>query len=365
MRIASRVTTNPPVSMLPRVVAILGFDGVSALDVTGPLEALARANLVENNRTTLPCYRPVIVGLKSKEFLAESGLTLKATVTIKRTAWFDTIIIPGGKGLAKPEVSLRASSWITSQAAKTRRIASISTGIYALARTGLLDGRQVTTHWRVSQDVARRFPRLRVNHTASFLKDGRFYTSAGGPSGVEMTLALIAEDYGYQVAKAVARELLMRSRQTGLIHDYLEATDYEADPSERVADLPAWILGHLNERLTVETLAERACLCPRHFTRVFRKVFEYTPADFVEELRLSEARRRLLSLRSTVESVASSVGFKSSDAFRRAFERRVGVTPTAFRRNARSEHESRTNDAGADERRALESHYTYSQGVSV
>ena len=105
---------------------------------------------------------------------------------------------------------------------------------------------------------------------------------------------------------------------------------------ERVAELPAWILGHLHERMTVDTLAERTCLCPRHFSRLFKQIFECTPADFVEELRLSEARRRLLGLRTTVESVAESVGFKSSDAFRRAFERRVGVTPTAFRRHAAS-----------------------------
>jgi transcriptional regulator GlxA family with amidase domain len=101
-----------------------------------------------------------------------------------------------------------------------------------------------------------------------------------------------------------------------------------------VVELPAWILTHLHEKMTVEELAARACLCPRHFSRVFKQIFNCTPADFVEELRLSEARRRLLGLRTTVESVAGSVGFKSSDAFRRAFERRVGVTPTAFRRRA-------------------------------
>ena len=365
MPIASRVTTHPSIAVAPRVVAILGFDGVSALDVTGPLEALASANLVENNRTAGLCYRPVIVGLTTKEFLAESGLTLKATVTAKRTALFDTIIIPGGKGLSKPEVSLRASAWIASQAPKTRRIASVSTGIYVLAQTGLLNGRQVATHWRVSHDLARRFPGLRVNHTATFLKDDRFYTSAGGPAAVEMTLAFIAEDHGYQLAKMVARELLSCSRQAGATQFDLEAANYEANPSERVADLPAWILAHLNERLTVETLAERACLCPRHFTRIFRKVFEYTPADFVEELRLSEARRRLLSPRSTVQSVAESVGFKSSDAFRRAFERRVGVTPTAFRRAARPEHRFAASEAGRNERRAFASHQVNSIPLGV
>ncbi len=155
-----------------------------------------------------------------------------------------------------------------------------------------------------------------------------------------MTLALIEEDNGGHVARAVARELVMRLRPPGESVELFEIANFQSDPAERVTDLPAWISIHLHERLTVEALAERACLCPRHFSRLFKQVFNCTPADFVEELRLSEARRRLLGLRSTVESVAESVGFKSSDAFRRAFERRVGVTPTAFRRHAGSSADS-------------------------
>ncbi len=197
-----------------------------------------------------------------------------------------------------------------------------------------MDGRPVTTHWRFSRDLAQRFPKLRVNPSASFLKDDQFYTSAGGTAGVEMTLALIEEDHGGQVARAVARELVVRLRPPGESDELYEIANFLSDPAERIVDLPAWISVHLHERLTVDSLAERACLCPRHFSRLFKQVFNCTPADFVEELRLSEARRRLLGLRTTVESVAESVGFKSADAFRRAFERRVGVTPTAFRRRA-------------------------------
>ncbi|MDQ3200471.1 MAG: helix-turn-helix domain-containing protein [Verrucomicrobiota bacterium] len=179
-----------------------------------------------------------------------------------------------------------------------------------------------------------RYPKVRLNHAASFLKDAGFFTSGGGTSGIEMTLALIEEDCGHQVTRSVARELVMRLRPPGEADDHYEGANYQSDPAERISDLPSWILAHLEERLTVEALAERACLCPRHFSRVFKQVFNSTPADFVEEMRLSEARRRLLGLRATVESVAESVGFNSSDAFRRAFERRVGVTPTAFRRKA-------------------------------
>ena len=216
-----------------------------------------------------------------------------------------------------------------------RRIAAVSTGIYALAQSGLVDGRMVTTHWRFFRDVAQRFPKLRLSNSAAFLKEDEFYTSGGGTAGIEMTLAMIEEDYGGQVALAVARELVMRLRPPGDGTRDFEPAHYQYDPAERVADLPAWIVAHLHETLTVEFLAERACLCPRHFSRVFKQVFHCTPADFVEELRLTEARRRLLSLHGSVESIAESVGFKSGDAFRRAFERRVGVSPSAFRRNSK------------------------------
>lgn len=319
----------------PKPIGLLGYDNVAALDLTGPLEALTSARH-PGEEAAPPCYKPVIIGLESKSFTSESGLHFKADVTADSAGTFDTIIIPGGKGLRQPETRERAATWLAAQAAQTRRVASVSTGIYALAQSGLVDGRRVTTHWRFSQDVSHRFPKLRISRSVAFVKDEAFYSSAGGTAGIEMTLALIQEDYGGEVARSVARELVMRLRPPGVGGDDFEPTVYQADPTERVAELPSWILGHLHERMTVDTLAERTCLCPRHFSRLFKQVFECTPADFVEELRLSEARRRLLGLRTTVESVAESVGFKSSDAFRRAFERRVGVTPTAFRRHASS-----------------------------
>lgn len=319
----------------PKLIGLLGYDGVAALDLTGPLEAL---NLAQHAGESAgpACYTPIIIGLTNKSFTSESGLHFKADVTADTSAQFDTIIIPGGKGIRQAETRQQAAAWLKSQAHQTRRIASVSTGIYAVAPSGLVDGRNVTTHWRFARDLAQRFPKLKINRSAAFLKDEAFYSSAGGTAGIEMTLALIQEDYGGEVARGVARELVMRLRPPGVGGDDFAPTIYQADPTERVAELPAWILGHLHERMTVDNLAERTCLCPRHFSRLFKQVFDCTPADFVEELRLSEARRRLLGLRTTVESVAESVGFKSSDAFRRAFERRVGVTPTAFRRHASS-----------------------------
>lgn len=317
----------------PKRVGILGFDGVATLDLTGPLEAFSAAHQVGDSGR-VPCYEPVILGLVQKSFTSESGLRFQAAITADSAAAFDTIVVPGGIGLRQPETGRKAAAWLAAQANRTRRIASVSTGLYALAQSGLVDGCPVTTHWRFARDVAQRFPKVRVNQTAAFLRTDRFYTSGGGSAGLEMTLALIDEDYGSQVARTVARELMVRLRPPGDEEDLSLTENFQSDPAERVVDLPSWIAAHLHERLTVDALAERACLCPRHFSRVFKQVFQCTPADFVEELRLGEARRRLLGHRTTVESVAESVGFKSSDAFRRAFERRVGLTPTAFRRRA-------------------------------
>jgi transcriptional regulator GlxA family with amidase domain len=346
-----------PEEFTPKNVGVVGFDGVSASDLTGPLDALARASVVGVSNKRSICYRPVLLGLTSRRLVSESGLPFRAEATLATAGPLDTIIVPGGKGVRQPDTMALVAGWLAERSGETRRIASVSTGIYALARGGLLDGRHVTTHWRFASDVARRFPKLRVNYAAAFLKDGAFYTSGGGSSGLEMTLALIEEDFGNQAAREVAREFVMRLRPMGEADDHFEFANYQCDPTERVSELPAWILAHLRENLTVEALAARACLCPRHFSRVFKDVFNCTPGDFVEELRLAEARRRLLGLRSSVEDIAGSVGFHSADAFRRAFERRVGMTPSLFRRQAREKSSAAQIGSTALERRQVPPFY--------
>jgi transcriptional regulator GlxA family with amidase domain len=208
---------------------------------------------------------------------------------------------------------------------------AVSTGVYAIAASGLLENRQVTTHWRFAPSLAREFPRVQVSRSASFFKDGPFYSCGGGTAAIEMALFLIEEDHGKSVALDVARELVVDLRPPGEKQDDINQYDYQLDPTERLADLPAWIVAHLRNDLSVESLAKRTSLCPRHFSRLFKQIYHTTPATFVEEMRLNEARRRLLSSRNSVMAVATSVGFKSTDAFRRAFERRFKMTPRAFR----------------------------------
>ncbi|HEY2124295.1 MAG TPA: helix-turn-helix domain-containing protein, partial [Chthoniobacterales bacterium] len=212
------------------------------------------------------------------------------------------------------------AKWVASRAPRIRRIASVCTGIYALAPSGLLDGRKVTTHWRFAQDLARRFPKLRVDPDALFLKDGPFYTAGGITASVDLALALIEEDHGPRVALSVARELVIYLKRAGGQKQYSEPLEFQINSTDRFADLTSWMLGHLRSDLSLEALARRAALSPRHFHRRFKQAFGGTPAVFVENLRLDEARRRLTERTQTIERVADSVGFHSDDAFRCAFQ---------------------------------------------
>jgi transcriptional regulator GlxA family with amidase domain len=316
----------------PLRVGFLGFDGINALDLVGPMEAFATPAFDgESGHPPRPCYEVLVVGVRKEPFRAESGLVFEPTVDLQAAPPLDTLIIPGGSGLRRPETTAAAAAWIRSRAGRVRRIASVCTGIYGLAATGLLDGRRVTTHWRFARPVQQAFPRLRVDANALFLKDGPFYTSAGITAGIDLALALIEEDHGGPVALGVARELVMYLKRPGGQEQYSEPLRFQIESGERFTDLAAWIHAHLEHDLSVRSLADRAHLCPRHFSRAFKQALGATPGTFVENLRLDEARRRLSAPTAAVGAVGASVGFRSADAFRRAFLRRFGVTPSAYR----------------------------------
>ncbi len=334
-----------PAHQNPKRVGIVGFEGVSNLDLVGPLEVFAKARAQDDQVKEKPLYEIIITALEGRSFVSEAGVVFRAARTIETAPAFDTIIVPGGQ--RNPAAIKKIAAWLHARGAETRRIASVSTGIYSLAESGLIDDRHVTTHWRCSHAVARQFPKLKVNHTATFLKDGSFYTCGGGSAGIEMSLALVNEDYGVQVARALARELVMNLRPPGEDECLLKSPQFQPTAIERLADLPAWICAHLHERLSVDLLAAKTGLSRRQFSRLFKTIYNSTPADFLEELRLSEARRRLLMPRTSVECVAASVGFNSADAFRRAFQRRLGISPRGFRsrfelrpRNFRTDRET-------------------------
>jgi transcriptional regulator GlxA family with amidase domain len=322
--------------MTHRRIGFLAFDGVQALDLIGPADAFASdafQMLAEEPDADLPRdpYEIVIIGLQGKRFTTSSGVVMRANASVPTKVRLDTIIIPGGTGLRRPGVVELAAKWIAARAPHVRRVASVCTGIYGLAPTGLLDGRRVATHWSAVRDIVQRFPKLRVEPDALFIKDGPFYTSAGITAGIDLSLAMIEEDWGSQAALAVAREMVVYFKRPGGQQQFSEPLRFQLESADRFADIITWVQSHLCADLSVEALAKRAFLSPRHFARTFKDRFGLTPAAFVEESRLAEAGRRLSSRSARIDSVARSVGYSGEDVFRRAFERRFGVSPRSYR----------------------------------
>jgi len=308
-------------------VALLGYDGVQTLDLCGPLDAFGSANGLRGGS-----YEPVVVSLDGGPFTSEPGLRITPASTLADAGALDTLILPGGEGLRRPGVAAQVAQALREQAPRLRRIVSVCTGIYGLGASGLADGRRATTHWKFTDDVARRFPAIRLEPDAIFVKDGPIYTSAGITAAIDLALALIEEDFGPGLAVAVARDLVVYLKRSGGQQQYSEPLRFQARAGDRFADLAAWIVEHLSADLSVDALAERANLSPRQFNRRFKAAFGVGPAQHVETLRLDSARDHLLGSEASVERIAHSVGFHSDDAFRRAFDRRFGVSPSDYRR---------------------------------
>ena len=318
-------------AVTPKHIVIVGYDQITSLDLSGPLEAFSSASLEDSGGNPQPCYRVTIAGLGGKMFRSESGLRMAAECSLHSLRRIDTLLIPGGRGVRLGAAGPKLAEWISRHAGRIRRIASVCTGIFPLAQTGMLDGRRVTTHWKFASELAGRFPALKVDANPLYIRDGKFYTSAGITAGIDLSLALIEEDYGPNVALAVARELVVYMKRPGGQEQFSEPLQFQAASGSRLADLAAWISVHLDRDLSVEAMAAQTNLCPRQFSRRFREEFNSSPAAFVQRLRLDEARKRLCASACSVEVVADSVGFHDPDSFRRAFVQRFGVAPSQYR----------------------------------
>jgi transcriptional regulator GlxA family with amidase domain len=317
----------------PIRVGLVGFDDVTALHLVGPADTFVAAALDDGYGNRIPCYTVHTIGVFSDRFRAEDGLMFEAQATLNAAPVLDTIVIAGGRGIRRPEVSDKVATWILKRVNDTRRIGAVCTGVYGVAPTGLLNGREVTTHWRFARDLARRFPRLKIDHRKPFVQDGPYYTTTGLNGGVNLSLAMIQEDYGPYVAQSVEEELALRLTKEDQEERPADPAPLDNRPIDRFSDLVAWVIRNLHADLSVEVLARRACMCPSHFSKVFKSVFGEPPSDFVRNLRLNEARRRLAKRQKTLHTVAASVGFSSPDSFHRAFERRFGVRPNRYVEN--------------------------------
>ena len=319
--------------MNPKRIGFLGFEGVAASELVRAADVLAAATLDGGYGSRISCYHVCTIGFTSECFRAESGIAFWPDSTLETVCALDTIVIPGGDGLRRSLVCERIADWVLARVNETRRVAAIGGGIYGVAPTGLLDGREVTTHWRYANDVARCFSNLRVDPRRHLVKDGSFYTSSGASAAIDLSLALIEEDYGGHIASAVAQEFVSAPMNGNGQHKLPNPLVLDSQPADRFAELIPWIMRNLHEDLSVNTLARKACMSPSHFNRAFKSVFGSAPGEFVETLRINEAERRLTVPKRTLEIIAASVGFSDAQTFRRAFERRLRSKPRSYLKN--------------------------------
>ncbi|MFC5742087.1 GlxA family transcriptional regulator [Dyella tabacisoli] len=313
-----------------RKIGFIGFDGVNAFDLVGPLEVLTTANALAEAGSQP--YVVEVLAAEEKAFQAESGLSFIPTRRLAAVGELDTIVIPGGAGLRQPETTRKVAQWLTMHADGIRRISSVCTGIYGLAPTGLLDGRRATTHWRFSADVARQFPSIQLEPDKIYVSDGPFHTSGGISSGIDLALAWVEQDLGSRMALSVAREMVVFLKRSGGQRQYSEPLRFQSHTTEPLANLAAWLVERLHEALPIERLAEQASLSTRQFARAFRAAFQTSPAAYISQLRMDRARTALIESTAPISQIAYSVGYASDDVFRRAFEREFGITPSDYRK---------------------------------
>ncbi|MDA2803880.1 GlxA family transcriptional regulator [Nocardiopsis suaedae] len=312
-----------------RVVFLL-FEGFQTLDLTGPWEVFRCAGHRDG------AYACRTVARTAGAVASGSGLPVHAARGVAGPgaadpADADTLVVVGGNGVdaaCRDEALVR---WTAEAGARARRVVSVCSGAFLLAAAGLLDGRRVTTHWRRAAQLARAHPEVRVDADPVFIRDGRIWTSAGVTAGMDLALALVEEDHGRDVAHEVARELVLFLRRPGSQSQFSVPLWSRQPSTDPVREAVRAVHSRLDARHTVESLAERAGLSPRHFQRRFAAEIGVGPAEFVERVRVEAAQRVLAEGGDPVEAVARRCGFGSAETLRRAFQRRVGVAPSEYR----------------------------------
>jgi transcriptional regulator GlxA family with amidase domain len=306
-------------------VAFLAFDGVTLLDVTGPLEVLHQAGRLGH------AYRPVLVSPRGGDVTASSGAALARTVPAADAGPVDTLVVAGADVLAErpPDEELLAAAGLL--AARARRVASVCSGAFVLAELGLLDGRRATTHWRHAERLARRHPLVHVEPDALHVRDGRYLTSAGISAGIDLALALVEDDHGADAAREAARELVVFMQRPGGQSQFSTALDTPPARSDLLGRVVAAVLADPAADHSLPAMAASAAVSTRHLARLFQSELHTTPARWVERVRLDRAQQLLLDGYG-VTAAARRSGLGSDETLRRAFARHLGTTPTEYRR---------------------------------
>lgn len=311
------------------MIGVLIFPDFQLLDAAGPISAFEIAARFAGGA---PAIRAI--ALEPGPVKSSSGVEMLARST-KPSASFTTLIVAGGEGVRRAAACAKTLAFVQGMAKRGVRIASVCSGAYVLAEAGLLDGRRATTHWQRTRHFVAAYPKVKLEPDQIFVRDGDIWTSAGITAGIDLSLAMISEDHGEEVAQKTARQLVLYHRRSGGQSQFSSLLELKA-PSGRFAPLLTWARENLDAPLTVEDMAERAGMSARHFSRAFIAETGTTPSKAVEKLRVEVAKQRVQSSSEAIERVAEITGFRDPERMRRAFIRAFGQPPQSLRRAART-----------------------------
>ncbi|MFJ1704872.1 GlxA family transcriptional regulator [Kitasatospora sp. NPDC088346] len=315
--------------MHQRRVVVVVYSGAQALDIAGPIEVFDTANRMLPG--TGVRYRTQFVSSDAPLVRTCSGMAIAAEPLDVGGGPIDTLLVPGGWGLKEALEDGGLVAWVGRAAARSRRVASVCGGAFLLAEAGLLTGRRATTHWAFCEEMAQRYPDVTVEREPIFVWDGRFVTSAGVSTGIDMALSLVEADHGAAFALEVARFLVLFFKRNGGQSQFSAVLDAQLADRAPIRTAQEWILDHLELPLPVAEIADRANMSLRNFARVFRREVGTPPAQYIEQMRIARARKLLETTDLPVAQIARRCGFPAPETFFRSFGRTLELTPNEYR----------------------------------
>ncbi len=313
-----------------RRVIVLVVPPVEELDLVGPIQVFTAANRLAGK---LVYSVEIATNGKDLKVQGEGGLlAFLAQNNYKAVNEnFDSLLLVCGVGTRNAR-DAALFAWLRRVAPAVRRIGSVCVGAFLLAEAGLLNGRRATVHWKFGQEIARRYPKVKVVSELVWVKDGNIYTSAGISAGIDLALAWVEEDCGNAIAAEVARELVLFLRRPAGQAQLSVSLAAQANEMKSIQELQVWITENLHKEISLQLLADRVAMSVRNFERVFAREVEMSPARYVRQVRVEAAQRMVERSGKGLEQIALACGFSSADLMRRAFLRTVGTTPRARRR---------------------------------
>ena len=310
-----------------RRIVLVAFPDAQSLDFVGPLEVFGIAERLSPGR-----YSAEIVAPGGRAFTTNSGLTVSPdSSTAACRGAVDTLVVAGGLGVGAALRDRSLVRWLDEAARRARRVTSVCTGAFLLAEAGLLDGRRATTHWASAQKLSERYPGVEVDADSIFVRDGDVWTSAGVTAGMDLALALVEDDLGPEAALEVARWLVLYVKRPGGQSQFSAALGAQTAEREPLREVQEWVRANPAGDCSVKALAGRACMSPRNFSRAFSRDVGMTPAAWVEASRVDLAKGLLETTFAGTDAVARECGFGTVETLRRAFRRRLGVSPGEYR----------------------------------